>query len=448
MRKHGFAAATALAVLLTWTPTQAGIGDNEIGVNTHIPPDNVIDLVVDAGVHWIRVDNNWLDQTNPCSNNITFFAPLDNAVSYAVSRGLKVYMTLAYTPPCASTANSDGASSRNDVPVASLYGNYVRQAVAHYRAMGVTHFGLWNEANLEHFFEGSAGQYVSNVVAPGLAAVAQGCSDAGFSDCKSLGPDLAHVGDYDDYLEATLNAMNGAGLSFDILAHHIYNDFDLQPWDGDSFLNALEMRRFSFTRRSLMDVLTDTGLASGGVPNIEIWITETGYRAQPATDSGEMQHQSDYYMRAIDVQLGRAWYTNSFFYEIRDSFDEIDGFGITRADGAGYMLKPAYTALKNRIENDPQLNGTAAPLDAGPSGPDAGTTNPGDPDAGSSNPGDPDAGSGNPGDIDAGTGNPADGDAPAGCCQTGDSPAGTTALLALVALGLTGSRRRWPRRRR
>jgi len=336
------------------------MGDNAVGMNTHIPANSVIDLVVDLGAKWIRVDNNWLDQTSPCSASIGWFAPLDNAVTYAVSQGLKVYMTLAYTPSCASTGNGDGMSSRNDVPMATLYGSYVRQAVAHYRAMGVTHFGLWNEANLSQFFEGTAAQYVSSIVTPGLAAVTLGCSDAGQSDCKSLGPDLAHVGDYDVFLESTLNAMNGAGLSFDILAHHTYNAFDIQIWDGDSFLNALEMRRFSFTRRSLMDVLNATGLAVMGVPNIEIWITETGYHAMPPTDAGEMAIQSDYYMSVIDVQLARSWYTNTFFYEILDSGDSLDGFGITRNDGTGgYTLKPAYTALKNRITSEPALNGSS-----------------------------------------------------------------------------------------
>jgi hypothetical protein len=436
-------AATALA-----SPARAATGDNAIGINTHIPSNAVIDLVADTGAKWIRVDNNWLDQTNPCSGSITFFAPLDNAVSYAVSKGLKVYMTLAYTPACASTGNGDGMSSRNDVPMASLYGNYVRQAVAHYRAMGVTHFGLWNEANLEQFFEGSAAQYVSAVVAPGIPAITMGCSDAGHSDCKALGPDLAHVGDYDVFLEQTLQAMSGSSLSFDILAHHIYQGFDVQVWDGDSFVNALEMRRFQFTRRSLLDVLTDNGLASGGVPSIEIWITETGYRANPPTDTNEMQTQANYYMSVIDMQLGRAWYTNTFFYEILDSMDSIDGYGITRTDGNGFILKPAYDALKNRIATEPQLNGTAAPVDAGPGGNDDAGSGPGSPDGGAAS--QADAGGIDPTGPDAGNnGTPADGD-DTGCCQSSELPAGSALLIALVLawLGFSSRGRRWPNRPR
>ena len=352
-------AATVAVLVFVPRSADAAFGDNAVGMNAHIPANSVIDLVADSGAKWIRVDNNWFQNTNPCSATIGWFAPLDAAVTYAVSKGLKVYMTLAYTPACASTGNGDGMSNLNDVPMAAMYGSYVRQAVAHYRAMGVTHFGLWNEANLEGFFEGTAAQYVANVVTPGLAAVTAGCSDAGQSDCLSLGPDLAHVGDYDVFLEDTLNAMTTGGLSFDILAHHSYNGFDVAVWDGDSFLNALEQRRFTFTRRSLMDVLTDTGYAVGGVPTIEIWITETGYQASPATDTAEMAKQESHYMNVIDFQLARSWYTNTFFYEILDSGDTLDGFGCTRNDGVGgYMLKPAYLALKTRIANEPALNGS------------------------------------------------------------------------------------------
>ena len=50
--------------------------------------------------------------------------------------------------------------------------------------MGVTHFGLWNEPNLEQFFEGSAEELVNNVVLPGYPALKDGCRDAGHNDCE------------------------------------------------------------------------------------------------------------------------------------------------------------------------------------------------------------------------------------------------------------------------
>lgn len=331
-------------------PATAAIGDNDVGMNTHVPADAVIDLCVELGVGWIRVDNNWLQTGDPCGA-VTPFGPLDDSVTYAVARGLHVYMTLAYTPPCASTGDTDGVPN-NDVPNAAAWERYVRAAVAHYRALGVRHFGLWNEVDLDGFWEGSAQQYVDLIVVPGLRAIRDVCSD-----CLVLGPELAHVGECDVWLEDILRAMDAAGVSFDIYSHHIYQGFDGAIWDGDSFVNALDHRRFTFTRRSFLDVLRETGHAPGGVPDREVWITETGYRCQPPTDAGEMNTQRDYYMRVIDEQLARAWYTNTFFYEILDSEDEIDGFGITRRSGSDFLRKPAFDALRDRIASEPELSG-------------------------------------------------------------------------------------------
>ena len=335
---------------------------DSVGVNTHVPAPAVVDLVSDAGMKWIRVDNNWLSQTDPCSASIGWEAALDTAVSYAEGKGLCVYMTLAYTPACASLGNIDGLSSNNDVPDPTKWASYVRQAVAHYRGLGVRHFGLWNEPNLSGFFEGTVQQYVSNVLVPGFPAVQQGCQDAGHDDCLVLGPELAHVGDNaDDYLETVLNSMTTGGLRFDIITHHIYQSFDTPIYSGDSFLNALEAKRWFSNRRSLLEVLEDTGLAPGGVPVMEVWITETGYQCSPATDATEMATQQTHYQDVIEAMLARQWWTNVFFYEIIDSGDSLDGFGITRDQGGGtYLKKPAWTYLQTKIAATTALQDSCA----------------------------------------------------------------------------------------
>jgi hypothetical protein len=344
----------ALAVLVGVAAGRASA--DSVGVNTHVPAPAVVDLAADAGMKWIRVDNNWLQQTDPCSSSIGWIAPLDTAVTHAQTNGLCVYMTLAYTPSCASLGDTDG-SSNNDVPDPTKWASYVRQAVAHYRGLGVRHFGLWNEPNLSGFFEGTVQQYVSNILVPGFPAVQQGCQDAGHDDCLVLGPELAHVGENaDDYLESVLNAMAAGGLRFDIIAHHIYQDFDTPIYSGDSFLNCLEAKRWFSNRRSLLEVLEDTGLAPGGVPVMEVWITETGYKCSPATDTAEMAAQQEFYQDVLDTMLARAWWTNVFFYEILDSGDTLDGYGITRSDGSGgFTKKPAWTYLQTRIGATPEL---------------------------------------------------------------------------------------------
>lgn len=327
----------------------AGAVRNMVGINTHIPAPEVVDEVVDMGMTWIRVDNDW-HSFEPRQGEY-HFGVLDRSVQAAHDRGLSVFMTIGYTPEWASSGRRTDVrpSSHNQVPRPGLYEAYVRETVRHYRGMGVTHFGLWNEANLEQFFEGSAQEYADLIVIPGEVAVREVCGD-----CVVLGPELAPVGDVDDFLEAVMRA---CGERFDIISHHIYQDWPetgWRIWDGDSFLNALEEQRFPWTRRSMMEVLEETGYGDA-----EVWITETGWREDPIGDAQERQDQATYARRVLEEQWNRDWWTNTFFYEITDAIGfDIDGFGFVRPlDGGGFERKPVFDEVRNFLAAHPQSAG-------------------------------------------------------------------------------------------
>ncbi|MDY0001880.1 MAG: sugar-binding protein [Polyangia bacterium] len=345
-------------------PARAAIGDNSVGMNVHDGRGAFIDAAVDLGVGWVRMDANWwVLETSQGSYNWT---SLDSAVNDAVAQGLEVYLTLAYTPSwLARHGDSDGWHG-NDVPDnAQDWYDFVFDAVTHYHALGVTHFGIWNEPNLTGFFEGTVNEYVNVILVPGANAVRAACST-----CFVLGPDLAHVGAVDEYLEDVMQ-LAPAG-TFDIIAHHIYQGFEetgVQVWDGDRFFNALDQQRFTFTRRSIRQILDAAGWAG------EVWITETGYRADPPGDVAEEDLQAIYVTRVLEEQLSRAWYTNTFFYEILDCKPDqpdctIDGFGLMRAVSGSpgsrvfptdFRLKPAYDALKQFIADHPEITGAEPP---------------------------------------------------------------------------------------
>jgi len=344
-------------------PARGALGDNSVGMNVHDGREPFIDACVSLGVSWVRLDANWW-VLEPNSGTYNWTA-LDAAVNDAVASGLSVYLTLAYTPDWVTRHGDTDGWHGNDVPDDSLdWADFVSVAVAHYRALGVTHFGIWNEPNLGGFWEGTVNEYVSTILTPGAAAVRSACGD-----CLVLGPDLANVGDCDDYLEDVLT-LAPAG-TFDIIAHHAYQGFaetGVQIWDGDSYINVLDQQRFSFTRRDLRQVL-DLFNYTG-----EVWMTETGYRADPPGDATEEDLQATYVTRVLEEQLSRAWYTNTFFYEILDCQPDqpsctIDGFGLMRATQgspgsrtfpADYRLKPAFSALQQFIANHPQLSGSSA----------------------------------------------------------------------------------------
>ncbi len=345
-------------------PARAAVGDNAVGMNVHDGREPFIDACVTLGVSWVRMDANWwvLEPTDGTYN----WTALDAAVNDAVASGLNVYLTLAYTPDWVTRHGDTDAWAGNDVPDDSLdWSDFVGVAVAHYRALGVTHFGIWNEPNLTGFWEGTVNEYVNTILAPGAAAVRNACGD-----CLVLGPDLANVGDCDDFMQDVLTL--APANTFDIIAHHIYQGFaetGVSIWDGDSFINALDQQRFTFTRRDLRQVL-DLFNYTG-----EVWITETGYRADPPGDTTEEDLQATYVTRVLQEQLLRAWYTNTFFYEILDCKPDqpscgIDGYGLMRATGgtAGsrtfptdYREKPAFTALQQFISGHSQFAGASAP---------------------------------------------------------------------------------------
>ncbi len=419
---------------------------NHVGINVHVANNGVVDLVSETGAHWIRVDANWF-QMEPSRGTYHWFQ--DDGVREAIAAGIDVYMTIAYTPewvPKVARARTDTYTG-NDEPVGSAeWVSFVEACVTHYRAMGVTHFGLWNEPNLDHFWDGNLDAYLDKIAIPGAAAVRRVCDD-----CRTLGPDLAHVGDADDDLATVMRGKD----AFDIFAHHIYNDWPENGhtvFDGDSFLNALEMRRFGFTRDSLRAILDRHGWTG------EVWITETGYRATPIGSASEEGKQATYVRRVLEEQLARDWWTNSFFYEIADcGIDiagcDIDGFGITRPTrgaprtATDYIRKPAFNTLRDFIathefgDAPPPMPDAGMPdaggLDAGVDMPDAAM-----PDAGGSDAGvETDAGGSDAGEapfdggatVDASTGSR---DSSGGC-----SAGGPVALSPLWLLLLLGRRR-------
>ncbi len=346
----------------------ADVGSNTVGMNIHIGPQSFIDAAADLGVGWVRMDANWF-ALEPTRDGYDW-GWLDASIDRATAAGLRVFLTLGYTPAWVSRHGDSDGDPGNDCPDDSLdWADFVADAVTHYRARGVTHFGLWNEPNLGQFFEGTVEEYVSLIVLPGAAALRGVCAD-----CKVLGPDLANVGECDDYLERVLQ-LAGRG-AFDIITHHSYNGFaetGWQIWDGDGFINVLDDQRFPFTRRDLRQLLDAAGY------NGEVWITETGYRATPIGDATNENLQATYVRRVLEEQLKRAWYTNSFFYEICDcGVDQpgctIDGFGLmrptagqfdTRRFPQDFRLKPAFLLLRQFIADHPEITGREPPPQCG-----------------------------------------------------------------------------------
>lgn len=210
----------------------------ELGLNIHQSDTVGVAAAHDAGVGWVRVDFNWLD-AEPAQGTYDW-TRFDALVDAAVAKNLKVLAVVAYGPAWASSGDTKGDGPNNDVPNDGAYAAFVTAVVSRYQAK-VTHYELWNEPNLEQFFEGTPQQYLDRVLVPGADALHAACAT-----CKVVGPGLATVGTaYADWMEAVLA---NAASKLDVVSGHIYASFPDGSGSGagftsDSFFNKLEDHR-------------------------------------------------------------------------------------------------------------------------------------------------------------------------------------------------------------
>jgi hypothetical protein len=351
--RRWFSLTLLLGLRVFSTPAHA---QDTVGINAHLAPDDVYDLAADLGVGFVRIDNNWLSH-EPADGRYDW-GELDRAVNRIVGHGQSVYMTIGYTPAWAAAPgqpNTQGA-----VPRPGLYARYVRAVVERYRDR-VRHYGLWNEPNLPQFWSGTAAEYADEIATPGAAAIHDACPG-----CFAVGPDLAGLGGWQLYMEQVFQR---AGAAFDIISHHTYaKPVPLHGgWICDDFDHALDNSAdpICFYKPGLRQVLNEFDTTRGK----QVWLTETGYQAQPFDSPDERRRQADFVDAVLDRQLRTPWWTQTHFYELVDCRPiqpdcDIDGFGITRrrngpdADFAdNFLLQPAYVGLRARIAGEPLLRG-------------------------------------------------------------------------------------------
>lgn len=289
------------------------------GINTHVPDDRTLDLVRDAGLGWIRVDMNWLE-LEPARDQYNW-GFMDHVVDAARARGLAVYATLAYSPAWANGTGNHADPAQDPAD----WSDFVYDAVRHFRGR-VSHWGMWNEPNLEQFFTGVAWQYREWILKPGYQAAK--AADPG---AVVLGPELAHLSGWWDYMEEAVAA--GGADHIDILTHHCYGD------DGADVFHSLDRRTVApWENPPLRNVLDDLGLA--GKP---VWLTETGWHTADVSEPT----QADHYHALFWGVRERSWIAKVFPYEIRDDpTPGVPPWGIVRAD---YSPKPAWSTVRDFI---------------------------------------------------------------------------------------------------
>ncbi|MBI5509089.1 MAG: hypothetical protein HY903_10070 [Deltaproteobacteria bacterium] len=348
------------AVLLAMLPAEvlrAAHGDEAVGINSHLSPDDTYAAIATTGMPWVRIDVNW-KEIEP-QQGVFNWHGVDAVLASTERRGLLVFATFGYTPSWASAGDDDGKEG-NDPPRPGLYEAALTAAVRNY-AGRIRHWGLWNEANLDDFWRGTAQQYVDLIIVPGAAAVKTACPS-----CFVLGPELAHQGGkVNVYLDTVLGQ---AGDLFDIITTHTYHDFpEMAPLAGitsDSFFNSMDTGRPFVNQMGIREAL-----AKHHLEHKEVWLTETGYSAEPATDPEQMALQERYIELVLAAQKERDWWTNTFFYEAEDCGVWLPsctaGYGLLHRTtmppdnsyANNFVFKPALAAITDFINANPEFRG-------------------------------------------------------------------------------------------
>ena len=359
-------AAVAVALLATLFPpaahaAAAPTSKPYFGVQFHATWDDytdaqrieVLDKLQAAGVHWVRVDMGWASLQESSKDSYTQYHvdKADWIVNQARARGINVLGMLWRTPDWAN----GGAGPTTPPTDVDDYGRIARWAADHFKGR-VAAWEVWNEPNLDYFWNGSATDYVRLL----KAAYPQFKAGDPTAEVVLGGPSYNDTG----WLKNVYDA--GAQGYFDVMATHPYQGVaDAPPETPDDG-----------TMWTLSHVAAVHDLmVKHGDGDKEIWFTEFGWSSHPNQPDYKnwergvtMQQQGDYLVRTIAYVRNKFPYvTHMFWYNERnrDSDDQqLANFGLLYRNLAP---KPAYDALKD------YLGGSSQPA---PTSPDPEPTTP------------------------------------------------------------------------
>ena len=295
-----------------------------------------LDMDHQAGAGWVRIDINWA-QIQAAGADDYDWTNIDDAVKAADARGMSVLGTIAYTPTWARPAATDGTYA----PDPAQYAAFAAKAAAHYSALGVQDFEIWNEPN----------QVDAWTPKPNVAAYTTLLKDAdtaikaadpsatvitgGLAPAASDGTNISPV----DFLQG-IYADGGEG-SFDAVGMHPYCNPDL-PGQPDPASAWYQMYGTPTSLRSLM--------VAHGDGAKQIWGTEFGAPSSgaPGVSAG---FQAQTISRAYALWATYNWAGPLFFYEGRDNgSDQSSGWDNYGFATASFAPKPSYFAYQSAAQ--------------------------------------------------------------------------------------------------
>jgi hypothetical protein len=282
------------------------------GMNTRVLTPQMGDKMRELGADLVRLAYGW-DVIEPACKGCFEWAATDAWRDEARRSGLTIFASLAYSPKWAN-----GGHGYNYPPLVSQdWYDFVYATVSRYKD-DIFLWGVWNEADLDEYLNGTTVEIYAN-----LAATARSAILAANPRALVVGPDLSWHSSHDGWFPAV---MRSAGAFFDIVTVHWYADAPkLDQW---------------------MDTLVRP-LADGK----PVWLSETGMRACQ-TFFGEIG-QALFYRQVLEgVYMRRPWLQALMFYDLHDPPEEgACGSAITRGD---WSNRPAFSQMQAFIRAHPK----------------------------------------------------------------------------------------------
>ena len=281
------------------------------------------------GLRWVRIEANWgvIQASGPSSFD---WSALDQTVAAIDAAGMSADMVIDYAPSwarIASAVDNDYAQPAS----ATAYATFAGQVAARYASQGVATYEIWNEPNLQAFWEPAPDPaFYTSMLKDAYAAIkasdpSSTVLSGGLAPAASDGVNINAI----DFLTSMYT--DGASGSFDDLGYHAYSYPALpdtyETWSGWSQMDQ--------TSPSLRSVMTANGDGAK-----KIWITEAG-APSAGPDGVGTTAQADEVTQAIADAKASPWIGSLIFYTYEDAASGPDYFGLIDSSG---NPKPAWFA--------------------------------------------------------------------------------------------------------
>lgn len=317
-----------------------------------------LDQVEQAGFGWIRQQVHWAD-IEPLKGTYNW-GFLDQIVSEANARGLRVLFSVVWSPVWATSAGGHGmpADPRD-------FGDFLSAMASRYAGRNMA-YEIWNEENYAVENDGyvaGPGRYVEllkeaytriKAADPGATVVCGALTPTGVSNPRIAIDDIV-------YLKQMLSYDGGVIRHyFDVLGAHVAGTLNppdtlwpANPGPGPGWVDhpTHYFRHVENIRATMV---------AYGMADKPIWLTEFGWsatqnvtaKAAPGYEYGyynSEQEQAEYLVRALEKGrteyqpwMGAMFVWNLNFATVVAPTDEKAPFSLIRPDGS---TRPAYTAL-------------------------------------------------------------------------------------------------------